>query len=199
MKCARKTKMIKRFGVLGSSVTLVAIVFLAGCGLSQRRKEGVQQLEQLETDVHGLHILVSAGVTKQEYSQRFEDVLLKLGDLDQSAKETVPKFPQKEQPTIKAVYTHLSQSMAAYKKARDYFGVSFEGYGCEEGCSFFRESEYETVKQQFPTLAQLSFGPEYTWYLDSNERLSTTLTVDQKCFKPSGWWLALKTIRRNSS
>jgi len=144
----------------------VTILFLAGCG-SSHRKEGMQEIEKLQADVHGLHILVSAGVTKQEYSQRFEDVLLKLDDLDQREAEAVVKFPQSEQLTVKTVCTHLSQSMAAYKKARDYFGVSFEGYGCEEGCSFFRESEYDAAKREFPNLAHLDFGPEFTWYKDS--------------------------------
>jgi hypothetical protein len=148
-------------------LALAAVFLVAGCGSSQR-KEGVQELGKLEGEVHGLHVLVSAGITKQDYSQRFEDVLLKLGDLDQSATETLPKFPQSEQPTVKAIYADLSQSIGAYKKARDYFGDSFEGYGCEEGCSFFPESEYDAVKQEFPTLDRLGFGPEYTWYRDNS-------------------------------
>jgi|SRR5271156_2914561 len=145
-----------------------AMLLLAGCGSSQQRKDGIQELEKLEADVHGLHILVSAGLTKQEYSQRFEDVLLKVGDLGQNAHGTVPKFPKSDQDTAKAVYTHLSQSIEAYKKARTYFGDNFEGYGCEEGCSFFRENEYDAAKQEFPNLAPLSFGPEFTWYRDNS-------------------------------
>jgi hypothetical protein len=146
--------------------TLAAILLLAGCGSSQQRKEGVQQLEKLETDVHSLRILVSAGVTKQEYSQKFEDVLVRLGDLDQTVPQTLQKFPDNDRPIIKAIYGHLAQSMAAYRKARDYFGASFEGYGCEDGCSYFRESDYNAAKQEFPTLAHLDVGPEFTWYRD---------------------------------
>jgi hypothetical protein len=146
-------------------VLLGAVILLAGCGPSER-KQGVQELEKRQAEVLGLHILVSAGVTKQEYSQRLEDVLLKLGDQDQSAKDTIPMFPRDEQETVKTVYAHLSQSIEAYKKARDYFGDSFEGYGCEDGCSFFPENQYDLAKQDFPTIAPLSFGPEYTWYRD---------------------------------
>lgn len=82
--------------------------------------------------------------------------------------EMLPKFPQSEQPTVQAIYADLSQSIAAYKKARDYFGDSFEGYGCEEGCSFFQEDQYDAAKQEFPTLGSLNFGPEYTWYRDAS-------------------------------
>ena len=147
---------------------LASILFIAGCGSSRQRLESIQQLEKLHIEVHGLQILVSAGVTKQEYSQRFEDSLLKVGDLGQSEALTLPKFPQKEQPTVKAIYEHLSQSMAAYKAARDYFGEKFDNHFCEEGCSFFPEDEYEQVKQEFPSLARLDFGPENTWYRDGS-------------------------------
>jgi hypothetical protein len=150
------------------NVIPVVILLLVSCGSSQQSKQGMDELTKIQTTVHGLHLLVSAGVTKQEYSQRFEDALLKLGDLDQSAKETIPKFPKRKQETVRTIYVHLSQSIEAYKKARSFFGDRFDGYGCEEGCSFFRESEYDAVKQEFPSLAHLDFGPEFTWYKDND-------------------------------
>ena len=108
-------------------VVLAAMFLLIGCGSSERRKVGIEELAKSQTTIRGLHILVSAGITKQEYSQRFEDVLLKLGDLDRSATETLPKFPHNDQPTVKAIYADISQSIEAYKKARDYFGDDFQG------------------------------------------------------------------------
>jgi len=152
----------------GCSAFVLAIITATGCGSSQQRNEGIQQMQKLQAAIHGLHLLVSAGVNKQEYSQRFEDVLLIVGDLDQNEAATLPRFPQSEQPTVRFIYADLSQSLAAYKKARDYFGDSFEGYACEEGCAFFPENEYDAARQEFPTLAQLSYGPEITWYKDSS-------------------------------
>jgi hypothetical protein len=146
---------------------LAAVILIAGCGSSER-KEGIHELETRQAEVHGLHILVSAGVTKQEYSQRLEDVLLQLGDSDQSARQTLPKLSRDEQETVKTVYAHLSQSIEAYELARTYFGDNFEGYGCEDGCSFFPENQYDAAKQEFPTIAALSFGPESTWYRDGS-------------------------------
>jgi hypothetical protein len=144
---------------------LGAVILIAGCGASER-KEGIRELETRQAEVHGLHILVSAGVSKQEYSQRLEDVLLQLGDSDQGEHQTLPKFPRDQQDTVKTVYVHLSQSIEAYKLARTYFGDSFEGYGCEQGCGFFPENQYDLAKQDFPALAPLNFGPDYTWYRD---------------------------------
>jgi len=139
-----------------SLLTFILIVLLLpGCGGSQKRKEGIAELGRIQSSIHGLNILVAAGLTKQEYSQRLEDVLLKVGDLDSSAKLTLPKFRTKDQAIVKDAYAHLFQSLEAYEKARDFFGKSFEGSDCDEGCSFFPQAEYDAVKAQFSTLADL--------------------------------------------
>ena len=52
---------------------LTTVIIAAGCGSAERR-EGIEGLERVQGAVHGLSILVSAGVTKAEYSERFEDV-----------------------------------------------------------------------------------------------------------------------------
>ena len=148
---------------LGAVLTL-AVVLLCGCGASKKREAGIQSLQKMQASVHGLGILVSAGVTKQEYSQRLEDVLLKVGDINETEKQTIADFPPKEQPTVEAAYAHISQSLEAYEKARDYFGDDFTSFECQDGCSFFPENQYDQIKQQFPTIEPLAFGPEDTWY-----------------------------------
>ena len=154
MKRTWKTKATRRFEVRGSRLALAAILFLIGCGSSQQ-KEGMQELEKIQVEVHGLHILVSAGVTKQEYSQRLEDVLLKAGDLDQNSHETVPKFTKAKQDMVKETYVHLANSIDAYKAARNYFGSTFQGSGCEYGCVRLSQEDYDAEKARFPTLVPL--------------------------------------------
>ena len=56
----------------------------------------------------------------------------------------------------------------SYEKARDYFGDDFTSFECQEGCGFFPENQYDEMKQQFPTIEPLAFGPENTWYSDSS-------------------------------
>jgi hypothetical protein len=147
--------------------SLVALVF-AGCGGALRRKEGTEDLTRIQDAVQGLHILVSAGLTKAEYSQRLEDMLLKVGDLNGSQNQTVPKFPQKDQGTVREIYTHLSKSIDAYKTARDYFGDKSNGPGCEDGCMTISQHDYETEKATFPTLIQLQPVKAYAdWYPNS--------------------------------
>jgi hypothetical protein len=131
---------------------LASILLIAGWGSSRQRLESIQQLEKLQTDVHGLQILVSAGVTKQEYSQRFEDTLLKLGDLGQSEALALPKFPRNEQPTVKAIYEDLSQSMAAYKTARDYFGESSTTIFARRDAAFSGGTSTNRLSKSFPVL-----------------------------------------------
>ncbi len=69
-----------------------------------------------------MNIVVSAGVTKQEYSQRLADALVKVGELEQSAKQMIPKFPKSNQAIVGQTYAHLLQSLEAYKVAKDFFG-----------------------------------------------------------------------------
>ena len=142
------------------TVKIVVVGFiafhLAGCGASQKRKEAIAELNRIQVSTHGLDILVTAGLTKQEYSQRFGDVLLKVGDLDSSAKTTLPKLRKNDQATVKDVYADLFQSLEAYREAKDYFGAKVGGTKCREGweleCNFFLQAEYDRVKAQFPLL-----------------------------------------------
>jgi hypothetical protein len=147
---------------------ILALVFIAfllpGCGGSQKRKEGTDELKRIQISIHDLHISVAAGLTKQECSQRFGDVLLKVGDLDSSAKMTLPKFRKNDQAIVRDVYAHFVQSIEAYKNARDYFGKSFKGSECEEGCSFFPQSEYDALKTQFPSLMDLPAPGQFGYY-----------------------------------
>jgi uncharacterized protein UPF0547 len=49
----------RRFPLL----VLVFIAFLLpGCGGSQKRKEGIDELERIQSSIHGLNILVAAGL-----------------------------------------------------------------------------------------------------------------------------------------
>lgn len=140
----------------------VLLALLIGCGnstsnslLTQRRQEGIAELHKIQTTVQGLHLLVSAGITKMEYSQRLEDALLAAGDLDDGAKVTMPKFKSTEQEEVRDIYKHLSQSLQSYKTARDYFGDKFNGPGCEDGCSLLTQQDYDAQKAIFPTLIDL--------------------------------------------
>jgi hypothetical protein len=142
----------ERIAVALFGALLLVVFLLPGCGGGQKRKEGIAELERIQTSIHGLQILITAGVTKSEYSQRLGDVLLKVGDLDSSMKATLPKFKKKDQAAVTDVYAHFSQSLQAYIQARDFYPRI-----CDEdndiGCSdHFRQAVYEGVKTKFPTL-----------------------------------------------
>jgi hypothetical protein len=143
---------VERIAAVLFGALLLAVFLLPGCGGAQKRKEGIAELERIQTSIQGLQILITAGVTKSEYSQRLGDVLLKVGDLDSSMKVTIPKFRKKDQPVVTEAYAHLSQSLQAFIKARDFYPRICDEYN-NIGCSdHFRQTEYDAVKTQFPTL-----------------------------------------------
>lgn len=150
----------------GAVLALFVAFSLSACGASQsqqRRKEGVAELRKIQTAVHGISILVSAGISQQEYSRRLGDVLLEIGDLDQSIKQTLPKIPQEEQLNVKAAYAHLSKSIEAYQAAKDFFGDThktdldpFEG-----GHNLFDEQTYRNLRSRFPRLGDTELAVDY--------------------------------------
>jgi hypothetical protein len=132
-------------------LSIVGLV-IAGCGGSQQRKEGLAELQRLQSAVHKLNIVVSAGVTKQEYSQRLADALLEAGDLDQSAKQTIAKFPKSDQPTAGQTLTHLGEGLEAYKAAKEFLG---DKYLDEITVTTLTQHDYELIKTEFPGLDEL--------------------------------------------
>ena len=152
-----------------SAVVFALLLFLFGCGASQRQKEkeeekqGLAEVKRIQVAVHGLSILVQAGIAQVEYSKRVGDVLLTVGDLDQSMKATLPKFHNSGQRNaIEAAYSHLSNSIAAYNAAKNFFGdIHKEDLDPFVSHNLFGQSEYESLYRQFLNLEQVPIGIDY--------------------------------------
>ncbi len=126
------------------------VLFLISCSDSQRRKEGVAELQRVQSVIHKMDIVVSVGVTKQEYSQRLADALIKVGDLERSAKQTTPKFPTGDQAIVEQIYAHLVKALEPYKIATEFFGDKHVSEDIWESTLY--QDEYEPVKNLFTTL-----------------------------------------------
>ena len=138
---------------LQKALVVVAIVtFLSGCG-SQKRKEGMAELQRLQSAVQDMNIVVSAGVTESEFSQRLGDALLKFGDVDQSYSQSISKFPKDEQATASEAFAHLAKSMEAYRMSKSFFGE--KKLSSDFWTSLLYRDEYDQVRKQFPSLSEL--------------------------------------------
>lgn len=114
------------------------------------------RLQQMRSAVQDMNIVVSAGVTKDEYSKRLTDALLKFGDRDGRCKQAVDKFPEGEQQSKAAeVCQHLSNVMDAYVYAKDYIGPTHDPDFPDVLSDELTEKEYSGAKERFPSLQEL--------------------------------------------
>jgi uncharacterized OsmC-like protein len=76
-------------------VGLLLVIGLGGCTSSKKiaRAEGLATLQHMRSAVQDMDIVVSAGATKDEYSKRLTDALLKFGDRDVGCKQAIYKSP----------------------------------------------------------------------------------------------------------
>lgn len=138
--------------------SLFLVIGLVGCSFSKNatRVEGMAELQRMSSAVQDLHIVVSAGVTKDEYSKRLTDALLKFGDRDGGCRLAVAKFPDGgQQSTATEVCQHLSMAMDAYTLAKDYIGPKPDPIDPDYLLYTLTEKEYADAKQQFPSLEEL--------------------------------------------
>jgi hypothetical protein len=101
---------------------LLVIALVTGCSSSADKNantEAVTALQRMSSAVQDVEIVVSAGVTKEEYSKRLADALLKFGNPEDSCKLAVAKFSNLDQKALAAqACQHLSKSMAAFVYAK---------------------------------------------------------------------------------
>lgn len=147
------------------AVALIALAAVSAWPACSRRAnpEALAELRKMSSAVQDMNIVVSAGVTGAEYSQRLTDALIKFGNLGETCKRVVPKFTTLDQQTAATeICRHLGKAMGAYTYAKGYTGPG--GYDEYE----FPEKEYENLKEQFPTLPELDIAETneagYKWY-----------------------------------
>jgi hypothetical protein len=138
--------------ILSVAALIVTTLVFFGCG--SQNKQGLAELERIEGVAHGLEIAVSAGVSQEEYSRRVNDALISVGDLEESARTTLPKFPARQREAVKDIYAHLSQSLEAYKAAKCCFGDTHaHDVDPLEGDNRLTAASYEALRGRLPSLA----------------------------------------------
>jgi hypothetical protein len=142
-------------GRVAFQLTLLLVLGLMGC-TSSKRTEAMTELQQMQSAVQDMNIVVSAGATKDEYSKRLTDALLKFGDRSQGCKQTAAKFPKEEQQsTASDVCQHLDNAMDAYTNAKEYMGLQHDPDFPDVVSDELSEKEYTKTRAQFQNLEEL--------------------------------------------
>lgn len=149
---------MSRVARTGVTLILVLSICYVGCNSSKRaaKSRATEELQQKYSAVTDMNIVVSAGVTKLEYSGRLTDALLKFGNDDGDCSSAVAQLPAKEeQATAADVCQDLGKAMEAYTDAKDYFGPTPDPDDTEILTETLTQQEYDRVKEQFPNLDEL--------------------------------------------
>jgi hypothetical protein len=145
-------------GRIAFQLTLFLVFGLMSCTSSKKmaRAKAVTELQQMQSAVQDMNIVVSAGVTKDEYSKRLTDALLKFGDRGGGCKQIVAKFPEEEQQSAASdVCQSLDNAMDAYTDAKEYMGLEHDHDFPDVVSDELTEKEYEAAKAHFPNLEEL--------------------------------------------
>jgi hypothetical protein len=112
-------------------------------------------MNQIEKAFGDLQIALDAGVSKEEFSRRLNDTLVKIGDLAESRKLAEAGFP-KDIDRVGQAYGHFERAAKAYKLSKQFFGDRWD-YLTNDGTDYPSEAEQQmVVKDDFPSLAPTS-------------------------------------------
>ena len=162
---------------------LLAAVFI-GCGSSKKRDTSLTEMKRVKAAFGDLQIALDAGVSKQEFSQRLNDTLVRIGSLPDSRKLAGNGFP-KDTDKIALIYAHFTRAADAYKLAKEFFGDRWD-YLLEDSTDFPSDSERQVVKASFPELVTSSGNItsrrdtlQSLWGLAGDETHSASEVIDQ--------------------
>jgi len=140
-----------------SGLTLLAIV-IAGCNPA-KNKVDLAPLRASYAPVHDMEIVVSAGITLDEYSPRVTDALLKFKNSEDGCKQVAVNLIDPSQKSqAMEVCRHLGIAIDAYVAAKGYFGDTHETDldPFEEGKNNFIDNrEYVDLRTRFPGLEEV--------------------------------------------
>lgn len=146
---------IKRQLLKGLFYVAPLILCLGGCGV-QKRKEGVVEIQRVHAAAHEMSVVVGVGVNQAEFTRRLTDVLLKIGDLQESGKLAASKFPKGDQQAVSEAYQHLSLALASYNESKDFFGDQHkEQLDPWDGDFTFGQAKYDALEAKFPGIQKL--------------------------------------------
>jgi hypothetical protein len=142
--------MLKSLTVIG----MLVVVAFVGCGPSkiqqatQKQDASMAEMKGVQAAFGDLQIAVNAGVSAQEFSQRTNDTLVKIGDLKRSEELAETGFPTAEDK-ITEIYAHFNSAAKIYSLSKQFFGPNPTPLG-DYDVDDLSVPEYEMLQKMFP-------------------------------------------------
>ena len=139
---------------IGTVAVLLFAVVLLGCGPSrkqqaaQKQESSIAEMKRVRGAFGDLQIALNAGVSAQEFSQRTNDTLVKIGDLQHSEALAESGFPTSKD-MVAEIYTHFSHAVEIYTLSKQFFGPNPAPLG-DYDVDDLSVPEYEMLQKMFP-------------------------------------------------
>ena len=145
---ATASKQLKAIGML------FVVVAFVGCGSSKKREAAtkkeasIAELKRVQDSFGDLQIAINAGVSQQEFSQRTNDTLIKIGDLRRSEELAESGLPAAKDK-VAEIYVQFNRAVEVYVLSKQFFGPNPAplGDGDED---MLNVPEYEMLQKMFP-------------------------------------------------
>ena len=140
---------------------LIVVATFVGCGSAKRQeaqeareKQGasIAEMKRVLAAFGDLQIALNAGVSVQEFSQRTNDTLIKIGDLQRSEGLAESGFPTAE-AKVAEIYVHFDDAAKAYGLSKHYFGPN-PGADSAYEVDLLSNSDHDMIESMFPDMAR---------------------------------------------
>jgi hypothetical protein len=147
-------------GIATVSVLLLAVMLL-GCGPSKKQQAihkqeaGVAEMKRVRAAFGDLQIALNAGVSVQEFSQRTNDTLVKIGDLQHSEVLAENGFPSAKDK-VAEIYAHFNNASDFYILSKPLLGPNLD----EDDAileDMMRDSEWKLIQDRFPARVESGY------------------------------------------
>jgi hypothetical protein len=177
---------------IATVAVLLFAVLLLGCGPSkklqaiQKQEAIIAEMKRVQAAFGDLQIAIDAGVLREEFSQRTNDALVKIGDLKRSEGVAESGFPA-ARDKVAEIYAHFNSAAKIYTLSKQFLGPNPAplGDGDEDGLDV---PEYEMLQKMFPdayehggyfTIASRSYTVKGLWKLAEGDTKTAGELIDQ--------------------
>src|SRR5712691_8093436 len=107
------------------------------------RRQGLAELHRVHDAIDELRIIAEGAISQDEFSRRFTDSLLKIGDLETGRQRTLTSFSGGNHSSVEGIYGFFQNGLGAYRESKRFFGGAGTGLG---------ESDYSALSHRFPLM-----------------------------------------------
>jgi hypothetical protein len=182
--------------VVSKQLTAIGVLFavaaFVGCGLSKKQEAtkkqeaSIAEMKRVQAAFGDLQIAVNAGVSKQEFSQRTNDTLVKIGNLQHSEALAESGFPAAKDK-VAEIYAQFNHAAEIYTLSKQFFGPNPAPLGDYDEYDL-SVPEYEMLQKMFPdayehggyfTIASRSYTVKGLWKLARGDTKAAGDLIDQ--------------------